>query len=83
MKHTTLKEAIGWLIIGIVVLYLAHMAGYLQTEPAHSAARPTPTACRAGVEGKNFCPDRFATSEARPNQHNRPVRATPTPKRGK
>jgi hypothetical protein len=74
-RKQAIKEAIGWLIIGIVVLYLVHMAGYLTAEPVESApqrtATPTVGTCRPGVEGTDYCADRFATSAARPGEaHN-------------
>jgi hypothetical protein len=73
------RDLIGWLFLGVVILALAWMAGYLKTPQVESAPRATPTPCRAGVEGKDFCPDQFQTSVARPGDF-APRRGTPKPK---
>jgi hypothetical protein len=71
-----LREAIGALILGAVILYLIWMAGYLSPVEAGAKPRPTPT-CETIAEGLERC-GVLRTSVARPNQHNRPVKATPT-----
>lgn len=76
-----IREALGWLIVGVVVLYLATMAGFFSVSEAGAKPRVTPTVgCRPGVEGREFCGDRFATSVARPGDY-QPKRGTPVPTR--
>lgn len=74
-----LRELVGWLILGAVVLYLAWMAGYLMPPGAESKARPTPTVpCETIAEGIERCGNGLRTSPARPGD-SAPRRATATP----
>jgi hypothetical protein len=79
MRQYITKLRYLFIILAVFALLVFGWLGAF--EPAHSAGRPTPTACRAGVEGKNYCPDGFQTSVARPGDF-APRRGTPTkPKR--
>lgn len=81
-RRQAIREALGWLIIGIVVLWLATMAGFFSASEAESKGRPSPTPCETIAEGVERCGQTFATSAARPGDH-APRRATATPRRGK
>lgn len=68
-----------YLILAILTLAIFGMLGAFSTMEAGAAPRRTPVpTCRPGVEGRDFCADRFQTSVARPNQRNVPIQATPT-----
>lgn len=70
------------LTVVFFILIIAALAIFATPELVGGKARPTPTACRAGVEGKEYCADRFATSQARPGDA-APRRATQTPRGGR
>lgn len=76
-RKRAIREALGILILGAVILYLASMAGFFSVSEAGAKPRPTVVGCRPGVEGRDFCPDGFATSQAKPGQFDRPRTATP------
>lgn len=71
-----IRELIGWLIIGAVILILATMAGYFSVSEA--GAKPRPTPCETIVEGLERCGHTLRTAVARPGQRNVPRRETPT-----
>lgn len=75
------KHSTNLLFLYIVLATMA--AGILwmvaeTAEPVGAKPRTTPTACRPGVEGIDYCGDRLATSVARSGQRNVPRRETPT-----
>lgn len=81
MQQYRLKLRFLFVVLVILTLAIFGMLGAFSTMEAAAKPRATPTpTCETIAEGILRCGAAFATSVARPNEKNRPVRATATPK---